>query len=580
MRQPNNLGLNDSGHSNPAPLELPSCELNGLTVNTENVQGRDLSCMNLRDIVFTGNSLKNANFSGSCLHNVTFDNCDLEAVNFSNTDLTEVTFKGLTLNHVNFTNAKMVDCTLEHIASNNIDMSSARLLSSKLMHVDFSTAIFENTSLRMLGVRDNSTVALPSGCFVSNPRTRYFNNVFYIPVDVIGAGLSLEGITLRNFDLSQIDCSKINFFGLSLSKLDLSNVDLSNAKLDGVLHSDNIRSNDQTTLPAGYSLVGGVLVHSLLNLEDCDLKTLNLAQIDFKGISFQSVSLSGLDLSYVDLSDADFNGILFSEGVICNQHTSVPKGYQIINGYLVGPNMNLSYADLRGGDLRDVNLVGSRLPEDTGESSKYTDFIDGTTILPSGFQYINGYIFATKEFDVIRHFYGDDFSDMNFAGVDFSLLRLSYVCIAGADLSRAQLFGAKLTSCSGEPAELSSEYTIVDGRILGPGLKFNAETFIGERFENVNMTSVDFSDADLRSAEFTAVDLSNAQMDNADLRDAVLRNLDLSTTSFNKADLSCADLHGSTITLDQLLKAHVDSSTILPEPFMYDVSLAKVVHKV
>lgn len=71
-----------------------------------------------------------------------------------------------------------------------------------------------------------------------------------------------------------------------------------------------------------------------------------------------SADLSGFDLSGIDFSGAIFTGV--SSGNVSGNPT-LPSGYSIVNGYIVGPRVNLSNADLINQDLSGVDLSGADL---------------------------------------------------------------------------------------------------------------------------------------------------------------------------------------------------------------------------
>lgn len=123
------------------------------------------------------------------------------------------------------------------------------------------------------------------------------------------------------------------------------------------------------------------------NLQYCKLKDANLAGDDLAGANFYGANLFGADLqgadlanvtltkadiNYVDLADTDISGAVFDtedpslsdyivSGGVTGTAAVLPPGFNLVDGYLVGPVANLSSADLSaadlaGQDLLDVNL--------------------------------------------------------------------------------------------------------------------------------------------------------------------------------------------------------------------------------
>jgi len=119
--------------------------------------------------------------------------------------------------------------------------------------------------------------------------------------------------------------SEINLIGnlayLNLSEADLSGIDFKGADLSG-------------TFLSGSNLIGA----------------------DLSGANLNGAYLNGADLSSADLTDTNLWGVF--SGQIIGQ-PSLPDGYSIMNGYIVGPNVDLTGADLTGVDLSGVDLSGA-----------------------------------------------------------------------------------------------------------------------------------------------------------------------------------------------------------------------------
>ena len=128
------------------------------------------------------------------------------------------------------------------------------------------------------------------------------------------------------------------------------------------------------------------------NLQYCKLKDANLAGDDLAGANFYGASLFGADLqgadldnvtltkadiNYVNLADTEIGGAVFDtadpslsdfiiSGGVTGTAAALPPGFNLVDGYLVGPVANLSSAglsaaDLVGQDLLDANLSSAVL---------------------------------------------------------------------------------------------------------------------------------------------------------------------------------------------------------------------------
>jgi len=59
------------------------------------------------------------------------------------------------------------------------------------------------------------------------------------------------------------------------------------------------------------------------------------------------------------LASATLNGI--KSGGVLGKPASLPKGHELVHGYLVGPRVNLTRATLQKLNLATVNLTGANL---------------------------------------------------------------------------------------------------------------------------------------------------------------------------------------------------------------------------
>jgi uncharacterized protein YjbI with pentapeptide repeats len=125
------------------------------------------------------------------------------------------------------------------------------------------------------------------------------------------------------------------------------------------------------------------------NLQYCRLKGADLAGDDLAGANFYGARLFGADLegadladvtltradiNYVNLADTDLDGAVFdtedpslSDYIISGGATGTPSvlppGFNLVDGYLVGPVANLSSADLSATDLSGQDLLDTNLSD-------------------------------------------------------------------------------------------------------------------------------------------------------------------------------------------------------------------------
>ena len=227
----------------------------------------------------------------------------------------------------------------------------------------------------------------------------------------------------------------------------------------------------------------------------------------------------------VDLTDADLRGTDLTDvksGGITGIPT-LPANYILTNGFIIGPGV-----DLRGTDLTGVNLDGVTL---TGVKSGE---ITGIPTLPTNYTLTNGYIIGPG---------------VVLTGAD----------LTGADLTGADLTGVKSGGIIGEPTNIPDNYTLTNGFIIGPDVDLT----------DADLTGIDLTDADLRnvnltgtkSGEIIPTDGNGVMLPvgykivsgyilgpGVDLSGVDLSLFDLSGIDFTNANLTKVDMYGADLT--------------------------------
>ncbi|MGJ8676419.1 MAG: pentapeptide repeat-containing protein [Akkermansiaceae bacterium] len=168
--------------------------------------------------------------------------------------------------------------------------------------------------------------------------------------------------------------------------------------------------------------------------------------------NLSEADLSGADLNGADLNGADLSGV--ESGNITGTPIGLPTSWQIVNGYLIGPEADLTGAFLSGANLSGADLFGA-------------DLINADLI----------------EADLIEA----DLSDADLSNVDLSNADLSGANFTNTILTDVILTGANLTNVTiGNPvadaavaglqaqvlalqAEVDSKLTLQEITDLRPG---------------------------------------------------------------------------------------------------------------
>jgi len=312
---------------------------------------------------------------------------------------------------------------------------------------------------------------------------------------------------------------KSNLSGANLSGASLSEVDLSGANLSGT----NLRGADLSgvtsgritgtprVLPRGWKLIKGYLVGPKANLSKANLTRMNL---------------SGVNLNGADLSGAVLIGV--KSGGIQGVPKALPAKAKLINGYLMGPRVDLSGANLAGADLSDVDLTGAliskaNLSEVSIAGLKSGKLVGQPSAMPTSVRLINGYLIGP----------GADLQNANFSSLDLRGVNLERANLTGADLQNS-----KSGNIVGVPSALPADWTIDHGFLFGPGANLI----------DADLTDVDLSNIDLSTLKVGRIvgtpralpdtwivsngyligpgaNLSGANLSGANLSDANLSNI-------------------------------------------------------
>ncbi len=147
-----------------------------------------------------------------------------------------------------------------------------------------------------------------------------------------------------------------------------------------------------------------------------DLREADLKDCDLTGIYLTAADLSGADLSRAELVNVDLTGANLSAAIldkanlinaVYNEHTVWPQDYDLGRSQAVGPEADLTEADLKGIELADADLHKAILTR--------------------------------------AHLEGANLSEADLSGADLREAHLSGTNLIGADLRRAILTGADLS---------------------------------------------------------------------------------------------------------------------------------------
>ena len=280
--------------------------------------------------------------------------------------------------------------------------------------------------------------------------------------------------------------------------------------------------------------------------------------MDLSGVDLSNMNLADGDLRNSDLTSADLTGAVLKGVRLAGTEGLTQAQFQSTHSWATGDfaGLRMESQDLSGWDLSGLDLTGAKL--------RWSDLsladLSGANLTEAwlGDAQLDG-----------ANLSGADLTNVTL-DVDLSTTDLSGAIILGADLSHADgLTAAKVQATqswlSGEMSGVELPFGLdlagvdlsgidfSDADLLG--VNINGADFTGAIIRGVRMPDTDFTpqqlmstqswaDRDLRGLQFqdSGMDLSGQDLSGMDLRDSVLGNVDLSG-----ADLTDVDWEGTLI---------------------------------
>ena len=442
------------------------------TLSNQNMHGLEVNGY----LIEPGADLSGADLSATDLTDANLADADLRDAALFSPILLRTDFTG-----ANFTGQDLGGCEFDGSILRGADFSGAYFLGNYLAGIDFEGAIFTNTS---------------------------FLDTYIVDVRFNGADF-----TDANFEFSYIDL--VDFGGADLRGTRFFECDFFDSRFEEARVNELTHFITSTISFSLYQLSqDGVLFGPGLDYSGADFSGMNFSGADFESCSFGYTNLTGANLSgasflnaslfHTVLTGADVQGVDFSE---VQQFTWVASGglsgitddftapyltdgetgvYRVINGYFVGPAVDLRGADLSGQDISQG--ATAEVPFSISHSIIYNaDFSDADL----SFTLFNG---VSGDHSILENaslegsiFGGASFVGANFSGsllIDavFNSTNLSGALLTGADLNNADLTNQGIENgqplmanvqsglLEGIPLALPVDYQILYGYLTGPGI--------------------------------------------------------------------------------------------------------------
>ena len=239
-----------------------------------------------------------------------------------------------------------------------------------------------------------------------------------------------------------------------------------------------------------------------VELRDFDLRNVNLQGANLSNADLFGSDIKGANIEGTNLENAELRNI--SSGNLKGSPSALPDGYKIINGFLVGPGVNLYDADLQGADLQGMNLSYVRFSSANLEGANltgtkldnvYWNNVNGTpSTFPEGYSIIKGYLVGPNTNLKRANLEGANLDGLNLDGADLEGANLKNASLINTSLKNARLLETDFSGANLEGASLrdstlhkGNEFWSIRKETLG-GQGFNEEAI----FSDANLRGVDF----------------------------------------------------------------------------------------
>ena len=113
--------------------------------------------------------------------------------------------------------------------------------------------------------------------------------------------------------------------------------------------------------------------HAGADYAKCNLTGVNFSGADLSDANFKKATLTDATLGSADLSGATLTDVV--SGGVTGAPASLPSGWIVQDGYLVGPQANLTGANLSSANLTNVTWSDTTCPDGTNSNND-----DGTCV--------------------------------------------------------------------------------------------------------------------------------------------------------------------------------------------------------
>lgn len=437
-------------NANLAGLDLTTVRTWGVTMNLTGANlsgaklGKGLGDWTAPCPFLAGKGLKH-NFSGTNLSNSFLSRCS-----FQGQDLKDANLSGATLDLVGFSGANLSRVTLSGSSYSNLGAGAPASLPSGW---SFFAGILKAGTLHGVNL---------SGKYIGGGKDADLTDA-----NLTGARLELQfermNLTRANMrnslveDLEFADGSLAgaDFTGATVAGVTLARVNVTGTKFGGAAMFDGVNASGligtPASLPSGWRACKGMLFGPMVNpadnadLSGCVLADANLTDADMGTLNLSSADLTGVDGGGTALPTDPASAAAAAAAAV----PRVKRGVKFFKTKLTGAN-------LKNAKLRFAGLAGV-----------VSGGIKGTPAsLPVGWRLTAGFLVGPKANLAGATVSGADFSNIDFSTASLAGAKLTGVYLAGAKLSKANLTGVTSSGLTGTPANLPTGWKITGGKLV------------------------------------------------------------------------------------------------------------------
>ena len=344
---------------------LQSCNLPAIDLSGFDLAGADLDSTDLGDSNLSNTNLEAADMQNANLAGAAFEGSNLSGSNLASADLASVTSGGITGTPTSLPSQWTL--LAGYLIGPHSDLGGANLSGVDVGGADFNSADLNGADLDDADLTNADLFFVTSGGIIGTPTGLPLNWTLASGY-LVGPGADLEDANLGSVDLAGDDIYNAYLLGANFDNADLDGANLGATNLaDANLNDASLSDTYFYNAYLGDATLTGAYFGSA-DLQNAYLDGANLTEADLV-----NANLSDTTLTNANLADASLSNV--SSGGITGTPSTLPLGWDVQGGYLIGPGANLSDAQLAGvaylfeADLEGTNLSNADLSGDVLESA-------------------------------------------------------------------------------------------------------------------------------------------------------------------------------------------------------------------